>query len=124
MARYKCNCGLFSTSTQSRGATISRLNPSNEKDPLRLADVFKNIRITVNNPYEAEQYSMRLRISRYGVYDNIITNLHTPKSNVIIDNANTYEFDMSSSGIKGVVYSGKVNSGKTRKFAMKSALNN
>lgn len=106
------------------GATISRPNPSNEKDPLRLADVFKNIRITVNNPYEAEQYSMRLRISRYGVYDNIITNLHTPKSNVIIDNANTYEFDMSSSGIKGVVYSGKVNSGKTRKFAMKSALNN
>ena len=88
--------------------TFSRSEPNSDYDPTRLHDVFRNISITARNPFSSKQYSGRIRTGRSAVYRNISIDVDAPKGNIIVDNLNSYQFNLSSSKIGGIFHHGKV----------------
>ena len=93
------NVGLF---------TFSRGKAKNSSDPLNIQDYYENISITANNIYPTKQYSARLLIGETARYSNISIQVDAPEGIVIYNNENDYEFDLSSSAVGLINYSGKV----------------
>lgn len=105
-------------------ATLKRTNPNSDHDPLRVADVYRNISISGSDPFASSQYAFRLRVGEYGQYDNIHIELNAPFGSAICDNANDYYFDLSTSNLNLLYSHGRIISGngiRNRK-TIKSAL--
>lgn len=67
----------------------------NGNNPLSLPDIFRNINIKATDKFKSEQYAFRIVINPYGQYNNINIEVYANKNNAIIDNQNTYNFDLS-----------------------------
>lgn len=97
--------GLFS---------ITRNFASNSNDPLSIQDVFKDITIIADDPFESTQWAARVRTSDMAIYENIHFKINAPKANAICDNANPFSFDFSDSYLSGLYYSGNVTVDKNK----------
>ena len=98
--------GLFS---------LSRNSPSSHFDPLSIEDVFKNFHLYGEDPFETDQYGLRIKVNEFAKYENFRIILNAPYSSAIVDNGNDYEFDFSSSQMACLSYSGRIKYNKTQK---------
>lgn len=103
--------------------TLSRNNPSSPTDPLRIEDVFENISLMAEDPFDTEQYALRIRVNEFGKYNKITLSINAPHSSIIVDNRNDYVFDLETLNVSNSYYFGKVRLNKNHNVReMKSTM--
>ncbi len=82
--------------------------PTSNNDALSIRDTYRNIVISAEDPFNSDQWSMRLLVSEVANYKDVKLNINAKNGRIIYDNANQYSFDLSESSVGTLYYTGNI----------------